>query len=155
MNNQSQVSLKQSWPARMMRIGGIMNIVFSPILAFLYLWLEPLEGRPVPADPFFLVILLLTTVFGALYYRIGSAPERNASLIPVAIGAKTWGIFAIGYALVTGYGSVPLAGLYDLIFLPFLIILHLRVRAVARVAEEPIHAAKQNAPRGAPRVVRL
>lgn len=156
MSNQSQTPLRQSWPARIMRFGGITNIVFSPIWAFLYVWLEPLEGRPVPADPFWLwSFYFCTTIFGVLYYRIGSAPERHASLIPVTVAAKTWGVFAISYAFVAGYGVAPLAGLYDLIFLPFFIALYLRVRVIAPFTEETTQVAQQQyAPADAPKAAR-
>lgn len=114
-----------------MRFGGISNIVLSPIWALLYRSLEPLEGRPIPDDPFWLwSFYFCTAVLGALYFRVGSNPLRLASLLPVVIAAKTWGIFAIAYSLHAEYGMVPLAGLYDLAFLPFFVALYLRVRAI-------------------------
>ena len=113
----------------MMKIGGICNIVGSPLMAILYPWTEPLEGRPVPQDPFWLYsFYFCTAVFGFLYLTIASSPVKHMRFFPVAIAAKMWGVCAIIYAVFAGYGMIPLVGLYDLVFLPCFLMLFRQVR---------------------------
>ncbi len=132
----TEINLSRSWPARVMRFGGMSNIVLSPVWALFYRSLEPLEGRPIPDDPFWLwSFYFCTTIFGFLYFRVGTHPLQLAALLPVVIAAKTWGIFAIAYTLYAGYGMLPLAGLYDLAFLPFFVALYVRVRAIGSSPE--------------------
>lgn len=103
---------------KLMKLGAVLNIVLSPLWAFFYETIEPLEQRVVPDDPFWLIsFYFCTTIFGFFYYTIATDPHKYLHFFPIAIAAKTWGIFAIFYALVYGSGWIPLAGLYDLFFL--------------------------------------
>jgi hypothetical protein len=121
--------IQNTIPAKMMQIGGITNILFSPLFAIFYEWTEPLESRIAPKDPIWLwSFYFCTTVFGFLYYKVSRNPLKYASLIPVTILAKTWGILVIVYATIVGYKYPPLAGLYDLIFLPFFIALYFKAK---------------------------
>lgn len=39
--------LSENLPARIMRIGGITNILFSPVCILFYWFFDPLEGRDI------------------------------------------------------------------------------------------------------------
>jgi len=102
----------------LMKLGGILNVILSPLWAYFYKTIEPLEQRSIPDDPFWLIsFYFCTTIFGFFYYTIATNPQKYIRFFPIAISAKLWGIFAIMYAFVYGSGWIPLAGLYDLFFL--------------------------------------
>jgi hypothetical protein len=123
------MEIQNSFAAKMMRIGGYLNIIFSPLFAVFYQFIESFEGRTVPEDPFWLwSFYFCTSVFGFLYIKVSKNPIKYYSLIPITIFAKTWGVLTILYTLFAAYAFVPVAGLYDLIFLPFFIILYNKTR---------------------------
>lgn len=108
----------------LMKLGGISNILLSPLWAYFYQLIEPFEHRGIPDDPFWLYSFYFCTfIFGFLYYKIATNPEKFIDFFVVAIMAKTWGIFALIYTL-THYHWIALASLYDLFFLVVFILLY-------------------------------
>jgi hypothetical protein len=129
--------LRNSIPAKVMFISGIINIVGSPLFTLLHKFLEPMEGRVVPEDPYWLwSFYFCTTVLGFLYIKVSRNPITLYALFPVVVAAKFWGVVAAIYALTVGYKMIPIAAIYDLSVLPFFILLMIKTKKQIQTAVE-------------------
>jgi hypothetical protein len=121
--------------AKILKVGGITNIIGSAPIAVFYHWLATTQHQSSNGFPVWLYsFFYCTTILGLVYIHAARDPVKYRPFIGIAAIAKLWGVLATLYAVLGDYPWLLLVAVYDIAYGAFFYALYRRVPAADHAA---------------------